>query len=252
MVAYRIDLLQFTRYIGDTDLGAVTPGMIDAFLGSLHLSRASLQRKLAAISSFFTYLKKRDIMSANPADEVESFKLPRRKPDYLSREEISVLRNASSSLLVATLFEFLLSTGIRRSEACSLNRRQLDLENRQARVTGKGSKERIVMFSEYCASLLEAYLRTHRHEAVFANEKGTRRLSIPMLYYRIQKLSKAVGRNIYPHLCRHSFATHLLEGGLSIAEVQELMGHGSITATAVYVHPTAVMQKRYDEAIKGV
>ena len=249
--AYGIDLKQFSRYLGDIEIEEASPRQIDSFLVGLDLSKASLTRKLSCLRSFYNYLKKQGIKQDNPANEVEPFKVPKRKPDYLERGEILKLRSALSRDMLP-MFEFFLSTGVRESELCSLNTRQVNLEDRTARVIGKGSVERIVLFSTYCQEVLRNYLqfRKDNNESLFANKKGGR-LTPNTVYQRIRRLGdKVLGRRIYPHLLRHTFATYLLDGGATLAEVQQLLGHTLISTTSIYVHPTAAIKERYDKAIE--
>ena len=249
VIAYKQDLSQFLRYL-DCDILETIPNQVDSFLIGLHLSRTSLSRKLATITTFFDYLIKQEILQNNPARKVERFRLPKRKPDFLSISELSIMRN--SSINTSVLVEFLLSTGVRVSEASSLNIRNVDFTKREARVIGKGNKERIVKFSKACLNILQAYLsmRSDSNEALFISNKG-KRLTRSGIYYRIRKVGKGV-RRTYPHLLRHTFATYLLDGGATLSEVQQLLGHEDMKTTSVYIHPTAALGERYDEAIDKI
>jgi len=251
--AYRTDLVQFLRYLGDTEIEVASTRQIDSFLINLGLSKASLKRKLSTLRTFYEYLRRQGIRNDNPAWEVEAFKIPKRRPDYLDRHEILALRS-TCPLDMLPMLEFLLSSGVREAEICSLNIRDADLEDRTAKVIGKGSVERTVLFSNYCREILKNYLhfRVDKDEALFVNRKG-RRLTPNTIYQRIRRLGdKVLRRRIYPHLLRHTFATYLLDGGATLAEVQQLLGHAHISTTSVYVHPTAAIKERYDKAIEKI
>ena len=255
--AYRIDLTQFSTYIKGRGLILLTATHkdINDFLLSLGEKKSSLTRKLACISVFYKYLIKEGYTENNPAKLVEKFKIPKRKPDYLSQNEIRHLRLAClHNPWLLTLFEFMLTSGVRVSELCDLDVRHVNLENRQAIVTGKGDKQRAVIFSLGCAALLRDYLasRQDTNPSLFISRKGKRlkRLSI---YYQVRKLGeKFLGRRIHPHILRHTFATYLLDGGVNLIEVQRLLGHEDLTTTAIYVHPTPALMEHYDKAIQFI
>ena len=240
--AYTSDLRQFLDWCSAQGIEQAASRDIGHFLLSLsHLNRSSLARKLAALSTYYTYLKGEGLVSANPVLEVERFKLEKRLPDYLTLEQVRRIRQACPPN-ISPLFEFLLSSGVRESEACALNWEKVDLENRMARVLGKGGKEREVLFSPLAARLLQL-----GDGPVFA-ARG-RRLNSSQIYYRIHKLGNLIGRDIYPHLLRHTLATHLLASGMSLAEVSALLGHEDIRTTAIYTHPTGRLRQGYEQAI---
>ena len=258
--SYRTDLLQFLKHLEANRVknwANVEPSHIDSFLMSISSVRtkASLKRKLAAISSFFNYLNRNNILDKNPARLVEKINLPIRKPDYLSREEMHDLRQACyNNVLLSTIVEFLFTTGIRVSELVSLNERAVDFGNRTANVIGKGDKERTVFFSETASQLLQEYLesREDNNEALLVNAKGER-MNRYAIYYRIRKLGrKSIGRDIYPHKFRHTLGTFAVEGGMTLPEVKELLGHASVSTTIQYTHPTAATREHYDKAIERI
>lgn len=254
--AYKIDLTQFMRYISAKGIGisVAKPKDIDNFLLSLGRKRSSLGRKLACLSTFYKFLIKHGYVEYNPTLDVEKFKIPKHNPDYLTLDEINHLRLALvHNPWLLTIVEFMLTTGVRVSELCALDIRHVDLEKRQAVVTGKGDKQRIVIFSKNCAKLLSAYLssRQDTDAALFIDKRGRiKRLSV---YYRVRRLGeKFLGRRIHPHIFRHTFATHLLNSGINIKEVQMLLGHEDLQTTAIYVHPTPALQEHYDKAIQFI
>jgi len=246
--AYKTDLTQFQGF--HPSLVSATSTDISNFLGFLSesgLGRNTLARKLSAISSFYNYLKRIKIVEFNPAELVENIKPTRTIPEYLKLDEIELLRGVcGGDLPLKCLFEFLLTTGLREAELCSLNRRDIDYDRKELRVIGKGNKVRVVMIPDHTLELLRACVT--EEEALFVNKTG-RRLTSNMVYYRIRRLGQRVHLNVYPHLLRHTFATYLLDGGSTLVEVQELLGHEDVSTTAIYTHTTAEKRGRYDKAV---
>ena len=238
--AYRVNLADFFSFTGLSP-GEVSPSHINQWINSLgHQSRRTLTRKLSALSSFFTYLERNQLIQHNPARDVERLKVSRRSPDFLTIYEIQHIRRNYSSETVP-LFEFLLSSGVRESELCSLNWEKVNLAEGTALVTGKGDKQRQVLFSALAASHLQA--SQQQFGPVFI-ARG-KRINPGQVRYRINKLGKLIGRRVYPHLLRHTCATLLLEQGATLAEVQQLLGHESISSTGLYVHPTTAFRGKY-------
>jgi integrase/recombinase XerC len=212
--------------------------------------KRSIARKLSAIRSFYRYLVREELVSANPLEKASSPKLDRRLPSFLTVEETVRLLEAPDlstpqGLRDRALLELLYAAGLRVSELESLNLEQLNMETNEIRVWGKGSKERIVLIGEPAARALTNYL-THgrptllggrKANAVFLNQYGGR---LPAR--RIQKIldkytrKAGIGKKVHPHVLRHTFATHLLDGGADLRVVQELLGHAQLATTQVYTH----------------
>ena len=213
---------------------------------------ASMARKLSELRSFCRYLIQDGYLTSNPVDVVSSPKVPKRLPRYLKMEEVEALLNAPD---VSTplgqrdraILELLYAAGVRLSELVSLNLGQINLEAGQLRVWGKGGKERMVLLGDPAVRALRIYISRGRAQlasdksknALFLNRFGGRlsRRSIGLI---IDKYSKLAGlwKKITPHLLRHTFATHMFEGGADLRVVQELLGHAQPTTTEIYTHVT--------------
>ena len=210
----------------------------------------SIARKLSAIRSFYRYLTREGMLSANPLEKTPSPKLDKRLPSFLTVEEtVRLLEAPDLSSPVGqrdrALMELLYASGLRVSELVSLNLGQIDLDTNEIRVMGKGSKERMVLMGEPAARALATYLEEGRPEllgekrsnAVFVNRYGER-----LIERRVQKILDRyanaidIGKRIHPHMLRHTFATHLLDGGADLRVVQELLGHANLSSTQIYTH----------------
>ena len=229
-----------------------------AFLMEQGVVKASIARKLSAIRSFYRYLVREGIISTNLLEKASSPKLDKRLPSFLTIEETIRLLEAPN---LATpqgqrdraLLELLYASGLRVSELENLDLGQVSLETNEIRVWGKGAKERIVLIGEPAARALSAYLSQSRPEllgnrrnsAVFLNRDGGR---LPAR--RIQKILEKyanvanIDKRVHPHLLRHTFATHLLDGGADLRVVQELLGHAQLTSTQVYTHVSQSQAKK--------
>jgi integrase/recombinase XerC len=252
---YEADLLGFFSFLRDEkieSLGDVDKNTLRDYLWQLMergFARTSIARKLSAVRSFYRYLQREDMVSVSPAASISSPKLDRRLPEFLSREESTRLVEAPDVASPAGLrdrafLELLYASGLRVSELVSLNLGQVNLESREIRVWGKGSKERIVLMGEPAARAISAYLRDGRPrlvvgptEAVFLNQDGGR-LTVRSVQSFVRAYASLVGieKDVHPHMVRHTFATHLLDGGADLRVVQELLGHASLSSTQIYTH----------------
>jgi len=221
-----------------------------AWLMEQGVVKPSIARKLSAIRSFYRYLSREEILSANPLEKFASPKADKRLPSFLSVEETVRLLQAPN---LATpegqrdraLLELLYASGLRVSELVSLNLEQVNLDTNEIRVWGKGSKERVVLIGQPAAEALYSYssqsrtkfLGEKKSHALFLNPSGER---LPAR--RVQKIlgkyarSADIGKRVHPHLLRHTFATHLLDGGADLRVVQELLGHADLSSTQIYTH----------------
>ncbi|HDR15046.1 MAG TPA: tyrosine recombinase XerC [Desulfobacteraceae bacterium] len=261
---YRADLYQFMAFLGDSvDTGGkgVSVESIDitnirhylAFLFA-RLKRKTIARKLSALRSFFIFLEKRGIVAGSPAAEVSSPRLEKTIPVYLSVDEMFRLLEAADrqdplGLRDLAVLETLYSTGLRGGELTSLNLADVSLDERLVRVRGKGGKERVVPLGRRAAEVLERYLKAVEGlrkkiqegekggGALFVNFRGGRLTSrsVRSIVKRYAGLSHAPS-DISPHSMRHSFATHLMDGGADLRSVQELLGHSSLSTTQRYTH----------------
>jgi len=222
------------------------------------VQKASVSAKLSALRSFYRYLISQDFVSSNPLLAISSPKLEKRLPIFLSSSEAAKLveiPNAAAPLgqRDKALLELIYAAGLRVSEVVALNVDSVELEAREIRAWGKGSKERMVLMGVPAASALRLYLEdgrkkllgNYRNEALFVNRYG-RRLSVRSVQNITKKCEIKAGldKRVHPHTLRHSFATHLLDGGADLRVVQELLGHANLATTQVYTHVT---QKRARE-----
>jgi len=263
---YGRDLQEFFQSagLGDdpaaADLSRVDHRTIRRYLAELArrgLSRRTTARKLSALRSFFRFLTRRGHVAANPTRLVASPKQPRRLPNFLEHDAVVPLVEAPptdrpAGLRDRALLELLYGSGLRLAEVVSLDLGDLDREQGLVRVLGKGGRERIVPFGRAAARALEAYLERGRprllqaagtqgagEQAVFLNSRGAR-LGRRGVAYIVRKYARSARlyRRVTPHTLRHTFATHLLQGGADLRAVQELLGHAQISTTQVYTHVT--------------
>jgi len=214
--------------------------------------KASIARKLSAIRSFYRYLVREGILAINPLEKASSPKLDRRLPSFLTIEEMGrLLAVPDLSRPVGqrdrALMELLYAAGLRVSELVQLNLEQVNLDTREIRVWGKGSKERVVLMGEPAAKALSIYLTQGRPEllgekrssAMFLNRYG-QRLSERRVQKKLEEIAAktGIGKKVHPHMLRHTFATHLLDGGADLRVVQELLGHADLSSTQIYTHVT--------------
>jgi site-specific recombinase XerD len=251
--AYGVDLGGFVAWAGPQGLG---PGDVRhrdvrryaAGLSAADAAPATVARKLAAIRGLFGFLVRTERTGQNPAELVSSPKRSEKLPRVLTTEQMRTLleqipAHTPLELRDRAMLELAYSCGLRCEEIVNLDRRSMDFDSEQLRVLGKGSKERILPVGEPAQRALERYLARGRHAlladphepALFLSKSG-RRLSNSDVTRRLglwtQQVSNVAG--ISPHSLRHSFATHLLEGGADLRTIQELLGHASISTTQVY------------------
>jgi integrase/recombinase XerD len=250
--AYRRDLHALAAWLGRPPATATTEELerYAAELRAQGLAAATIARRLAAVRSFFRHLTLLGARADNPAADLALPRRTRRLPRTLSPGEVERLIDAATgttprSMRDRALVELLYGAGLRVSEAVGLERGAVDLENRLVRALGKGSKERIVPIGRQGAEALRRYLahgrphldRRHRPE-LFLNAQGGP-LTRAGAFLILRKLAGAAGlepERVHPHLLRHSFATHLLEGGADLRSVQEMLGHADLATTELYTH----------------
>lgn len=257
VVAYQTDLGQFFRFAAHErgfepemlKVDEIDVYIVRSFLGVLAehgLARKSMARKLASLRSFFKFLCRKEILKINPVQRVASPKLGRKLPHFLYLDQVEVLLRATdcSNLLGCrdrVILELLYGSGLRVSELIGLNCENLDLESGLIRVLGKGSKERVVPVTSHAIQAIENYLtmRGDRQSALLLNYQGTR-LSDRSVRRILDKLVTKISleQHVHPHMLRHTFATHLLDGGADLRSVQELLGHQKLSSTQIYTHLT--------------
>ena len=264
--AYRGDLEQFlaftVRELGTgADVNGVTHLLIRRYMAQLHKDhqKSSIGRKLAAIRAFFRYLLREGLAAKNPAELVSTPKKEKRVPFHLNIDEVTSLVEAPQSTDILSLrdraiLETLYSCGIRVSELTGLNVGDVDMDERLVRVLGKGNKERIVPVGGQARNALAAYLASRNTPApdspLILNARGGR-LTGRSVARIIDKyiLRIAAMKKISPHTLRHTFATHMLEGGADLRAIQELLGHSSLSTTQKYTHVSIDrLMEVYDKA----
>lgn len=229
-------------------------------MGSQGYSAPGTRRKIAALRAYFAYLRKERKREDNPAKEIDLPPLPKRKPKVLDIEDVAKLlrtriagRNEYETTRNFAIVSLLYASGIRRAEIRSLVLQALDLKRRTCKVIGKGDAERDVFISETAATALEAYL-LHRpaskEDWVFVSSTG-KQLSRSFYNELFQTLRSIAGleKQTTPHVLRHSFATHMLEGGADLLTIKKLLGHKSLSTTEIYLDASIEhMRKTYEGA----
>jgi integrase/recombinase XerC len=272
---YISDLRQFHGFLAARQLGGRDPRKIDNrvirhYLAHLHQKRrkkSSIGRKLASLRAFFRYLHRERVLEANPARVVATPKADKKHPRFLSVDDAFRLMQApdtscESGLRDRAILEVFYSTGVRISELSGLNEESIDLGVGLMKVTGKGRKERIVILGSHAVDAVQHYLKGKSrvdagpaaaavaHIPLFLNRYG-RRLGPRGVRRVVEKYVRAAGLppGISPHALRHSFATHLLDGGADLRAIQELLGHASLSTTQKYTHLSmGKLMEVYDRA----
>ena len=243
---------QFLRLKNVDTLDQVDRQVIRDYLGWLMeqgVVRNSINRRLSAIKSFFKYLVREEILPSNPAEMIISSKRDQYLPSVLSVEEVVRLLEApdlskAEGLRDRALLELLYASGLRVSEVVNLDREQVNFNMNEIQVhRGKGTKDRMVLIGKPAARALTDYLGYGRPEllgeksgnALFLGLRGERLIE-RMVQKILEKYSRAagIGRRIHPHILRHTFATHMLDGGANLRVVQELLGHADLSSTQIY------------------
>jgi len=264
IVSYRTDLNQFFEFL--SRLNSLPPEKVSVesfnhksvrdYLTHLQnngISRATMARKLATLRSFVKYLCREEVLKGNPIAAVATPKQEKKLPRFLYPQEIQTLIEAPdtgrvSGLRDQAILELLYATGIRVSELVALNINDVDTKNGFIKVIGKGDKERIIPMGKKACLAMDRYLQArdkiirknrNAETAVFLNKFG-QRLTARSIRNIINKCVQQVALNqkVSPHTLRHTFATHLLDGGADIRSVQELLGHVKLSTTQIYTHVT--------------
>jgi integrase/recombinase XerC len=227
-------------------------------------AKTSIACKQSALRSFFTYLKREELISGNPFKGAPSPKLDRRLPGFLTIEETVELLQAPDlsrpdGQRDRAMLELLYASGLRVSELVSLDLGQIDFGTNEVRVWGKGSKERVVIIGEPAAEALNKYIADGRERQIgdkktsavfltsYGDEEGTHygeRLTVRRVQKLLDGYAEKIGKKIHPHILRHTFATHLLNGGADLRVVQELLGHETLSTTQIYTHVTTTQAKK--------
>ena len=222
-----------------------------SFLNDEKISARTQARVISSIKSFFKFLIMEDYIINNPCQLIQNPKIGLKLPDVLSIAEIDLIvsnidNSSKHGQRNTTIIETLYSCGLRVSELINLKISNIKFLEKYIKITGKGNKERLTPISQKCLKLLSIYIneiRIHQKiksgndDIVFLNNRGSQ-LSREMIFTIVKKLTEKSGikKNVSPHTFRHSFATHLIEGGADLRAVQEMLGHENITTTEIYTH----------------
>ena len=256
MDAYKRDINQYLMYLGDLDIKKLSDvksthiGDYIRVLSDGGMAPASISRIISSIRTYYRFLSSENILDENPVLLINNPKLPKKLPDVLSEKEISLIINAiqeSSQFYQRdkAIIELLYSCGIRVTELCNLEMSNLFIDEDLIRVMGKGNKERLLPLGLRSKKYLDDYIKHSRNSHikksgssfVFVSKNGNQ-LTRAMINIILNKWTQVSGlkKSVSPHKLRHSFATHLLEGGADLRFVQALLGHSDISTTQIYTH----------------
>ncbi|WP_396215360.1 tyrosine recombinase XerC [Gemmatimonas sp.] len=276
--AYTRDLTEFSTWLAQThgiggwDWNELSRTSIRGYMAHLTrrgLAKRSIARQLSAVRSFYRWMHRDERVDINPARAVGSPRLPRTLPAYLDKQQAETLLQHATTRAQSLEFtdvrnlamlELFYSSGLRLSELCGIDLPELDLVSQQVKVRGKGRKERIVPLGDHAQRALRNYLVKRdalllqlggakagrlARGAVFLSERGTR-ISTRAVQHAMVSLLDAVGEgaDLTTHSLRHTFATHMVDGGADLRAVQELLGHASISTTQIYTHTSVERLKK--------
>lgn len=263
---YRKDITQFIDYLNEyekiktyDEIETMTFRSFIAYLNSSgekedkkeskNISKRSINRKISALRTFFKYLQEKKIVKTNKVTYINMPKFEKELPNVLNKEDINKLRESidiskTTGIRDRLIVELLYSSGIRAGELIDSSENMINIEEREMRVIGKGNKERITFFSENTKKWLKKYIeekkkvyKNYNKDVIFTNNRGEK-LTTRSLRRLISEYAKKaeLKKEVTPHVFRHTFATELLNNGVDIRYLQELLGHSSISTTQVYTH----------------
>ncbi len=246
---YQYDLEHFSNNIKEKEITRIKTDDIEKYIKTFSTKNATtLARNVTTLRNFFKYLIKMNIIKDNPCENIDNPKLPKKLPEYLSISEVDLLLNIpiknKYDIRNKAMLELLYSSGLRISELINLTVADVDFNNNIVNCVGKGSKERIIPINDYSLNYLKEYLnirnsfiKKKNNDYLFLNNCGnriSRQGFTKNLNQILQHLD--IKKHVTPHILRHSFATHLLEGGADLRSIQILLGHSDITTTKIYTH----------------
>jgi len=257
IAAYQTDLIQFLEFAShelgvesqNLEVQKVDKFIVRSYIGLMtekNLSRKSIARKVASMRSFFRFLCREGVLTQSPVQKITTPKVSRNLPRFLFYEHMNKLlaaadQDTKNGIRDQVIVELLYGSGLRVSELVGLNISDVDLASSLIRVWGKGRKERIVPLTDPARESIIAYLarRTDSENALLLNYKDTRLTSrsVRRILDKLERKAK-LNQHIHPHMLRHTFATHLLDGGADLRSVQELLGHKKLSSTQIYTHLT--------------
>ncbi len=268
---YDNDIRQFYDYLDEQKQGLRTVDRLLvreylSYLVASGLANASVSRKVSTLRTFYRYLRNEEIMDVDPMLGVRGPKKVQRLPQFLTLPQIETLISTADAdtpkgLRDRAILELLYASGLRVSEVVGIEVANIDLDDRTARVFGKGAKERFVVMGKPAVKAVERYVQDGRprlahgpETALFLNRDGDR-LSQRAVQIMVRHYATEAGieKAVYPHLLRHTFATHLLEGGAELRVVQTLLGHANVNTTQIYTHVTdGAKRKAIEESLDGI
>lgn len=261
--SYELDLGFLVSFLGKRKIDRAAAREYLLELEKKRYSRRSIARKLSSARSFFRFLAREKLIDKNPFENLLTPKLPKKLPNFLYPEEIKSLfdtpdMKTPKGLRDKAIFEVIYGTGLRVMEIIRTNLNDINFDEGEIKVLGKGAKERIVLFGSHARRAMQEYLKAGRpvllcgkkNPAFFINRRGGRLTARSVERIIVYYTKKAgITKKVTPHTLRHSFATHLLSGGADLRMVQELLGHVSLSTTQVYTHITKERLKQvYDSA----
>lgn len=250
ILAYKKDLNIIISTL-KKDLNQLNKDDINNFLKNMDVSSRTKAHYLTVLNSYYNYLIFTGLLSMNPCDMIKSPKIEKKLPVYLTIEEIDKLFNIRLNKPIdyrnKAMLELLFATGTRISELTSLTLSQINFEESIIKVMGKGKKERIIPIANNALNYLKVYIYNYReylvkntNEYVFLNKNGEK-ISRQGFFKILKKMAQdsGINKNISPHVLRHSFATYLLNNGVDLRVIQELLGHENLETTEIYSHLTS-------------
>ncbi len=252
--SYIRDITQFYDFVkGLNNLEMIDTDTFYEFVKYLEtknrLNKRSINRKISALKLYFKYLVSHNYININPISDIQHYKIDKKTPTFLNIDEITILlkedeheKNLEKRIRDSAIIELLYSTGLRVSEIVSLNIGDIDFKENIIKVKGKGQKERIVIFGNYAKKKIKKYLSIIKkennfdlNEPLFRNLKGKRLTPRGVQLIVKEKAIKAgITKNVTPHVLRHTFATHLLNQGMDLRLIQQLLGHANLSTTQIY------------------
>lgn len=260
--SYVLDLKEAKDYF-HKDLKQVTNKDIEKYINDMKrdMNPKSINRHLSSLKGYYNYLVDEGKIKVSPLENIGSLKTPKSLPKYLSIEEVDTLLSFTPKDAFGyrnkAMIELIYSSGLRVSELVNIEFDNIDFDNSLLRINGKGKKERLVPLGEYAYIALKEYLYNYRdkltkkgkiYNNVFLNNHGEpiSRQGFNFILENIRKETK-IEKNLTPHVLRHSFATHLLEGGADLRSIQELLGHENISTTNIYTYvANDILKQNYD------
>ena len=249
---YKKDLEQFKDFLNGKSIEDIDYTLIRKYLSYLYDKKyeaKTICRHISSLRAFYKYLISNNLVKENPLELISNPKVEKKLPTYLNYEQMEQIlsipdKNTALGLRNSLILELLYSTGIRVSEITDIKISDIDLYGNKIKIIGKGNKERYVLYGEVCKSLLEDYINISRKELDKENNeylilnKNGKKITTRGIEKIIEKIIKesSLKFKISPHTIRHTFATHLLDGGSDLKIVQELLGHENLSTTAIYTH----------------